>query len=221
MWLLLSTRGDRRAITAGESAAAVAEMRDVLGAGVTLRVRMQILADVDKEAADVSETVDGAGKNMLMSARHVWHEHIQRRAHACATTLAALRDDLIFRSRHAADPALAAAAAPAGSAHAPAAAASAAQTAAPGAGAATEAVSGRAYEDLKLEEWMREDRQPWEEALHREIDGLQEQINETRNKRLKLENDTRNLQVRGTLARSATLQPRIHRAVVARSWSIE
>ena len=65
---------------------------------------LQILADVDQEAADVSETLDGAGHNLLMSARHVWDEHLQRRAHTCITTLATLQDNLSARTRTPAQP---------------------------------------------------------------------------------------------------------------------
>jgi hypothetical protein len=60
---------------------------------------MQILASIEPEAADVSETPDGEGKQLLMSRRHVWHEHVIRRIHSTTQTLHGLREKLEQRLR--------------------------------------------------------------------------------------------------------------------------
>lgn len=146
-----------------------------------MRVCVQILAEVDQEAADVSETFDGAGRNLLMSARHVWDEHLQRRSHSCITTLATLHDQLTSRARTPAQP-RAATAAPAP------ASANAAGAAASGSGSGAGKMS-RAYEDLKVEEWMREARSEWESAIHTEVSKLDEEIAQVRYKRQCVEHD--------------------------------
>jgi hypothetical protein len=52
---------------------------------------------VDEEAADVFETPDSAGKNLLMSRRHVWQDHVLRRAEKSVAALHSLQSDLEAR----------------------------------------------------------------------------------------------------------------------------
>lgn len=47
----------------------------------------------------MSETADGAGRGLLMSRGHVWHEHALRRAHAATRTLHELQQRLEKRLR--------------------------------------------------------------------------------------------------------------------------
>ena len=154
---------------------------------------MQILADVDQEAADVSETYDGAGHNLLMSSRHVWDEHLQRRAHACITTLATLHDNLSTRTRSSA----------VNSTAQPRATQVASTTsndaqigepasesdAAAKASVQHQGVQSRVYEDLKVEEWMREARLQWETAILNEASQLDEEIAQVKYKRQCIEQD--------------------------------
>jgi hypothetical protein len=139
---------------------------------------VQILADVDQESADVSETYDGAGHNLLMSARHVWDEHLQRRAHTCITTLATLHDNLTARMRGPTPPQPTSTVASASGA-----------PAAVAAGAVGAAKASRAYEELKVEEWMREARMDWESAIRSEVSKLDEEIARVRYKRQCIEHD--------------------------------
>jgi hypothetical protein len=60
---------------------------------------MQILASIEPEAADMSETPDGEGSHLLMSRRHIWHEHVTRRIHSTTQTLHGLREKLEQRLR--------------------------------------------------------------------------------------------------------------------------
>lgn len=60
---------------------------------------MQIFASIDSEAADVSETPDAAGKNLLMSRRHVWKDIVLRRTHDTVKTLETLRMELQNRAK--------------------------------------------------------------------------------------------------------------------------
>jgi hypothetical protein len=139
---------------------------------------LQILADVDPESADVSETCDGAGHNLLMSARHVWDEHLQRRAHKCIVTLATLHDNLSARMRGPTPPQPTATGAKDGAATTAQAAAAAGAV-----GTAGAAKASRAYEELKVEEWMRESRMDWESAIRSQVSELDEEIAQVRYKR--------------------------------------
>lgn len=170
---------------------------------------MQILADVDQEAADISETYDGAGRNLLMSSRHVWDEHLQRRAHACITTLATLHDNLSARTRSSA---VSSTAQPrtnqttANQSNATsntvkknrAVTVSTAESEAAKAGGQAQSQPGiqsRTYEDLKVEEWMRESRLQWETAILNEASQLDEEIAQVKYKRQCIEQDLANHKV--------------------------
>jgi hypothetical protein len=65
--------------------------------------RVQIFAVVDPEAADVSETPDAAGKNLLMSRRHVWQDIVLRQTHDTVKTLDTLRMELEKRAKDGVD----------------------------------------------------------------------------------------------------------------------
>jgi hypothetical protein len=60
---------------------------------------VQIFASVDEEAADVFETPDAAGKNLLMSRRHAWRDGAMRRAAASVAVLHSLQSELEKRMR--------------------------------------------------------------------------------------------------------------------------
>lgn len=132
---------------------------------------------MDQEEADVAETNDGAGQNLVMSRRHVWRELMQRRAHSCVETLAQLRVDLSQRTHAVSAPPVA--------------------TASDGPeSAAAKASNSGLYEAIKLEQWMKEDRREREAKAEAELKALDDEIAAVRMKRRQIEYETHVAKVR-------------------------
>ena len=60
---------------------------------------MQILASVDEEAADVFETEDAAGKNLLVGRSHAWEDRMLRKTHTIVSSIHDLQTELEQRMR--------------------------------------------------------------------------------------------------------------------------
>lgn len=143
---------------------------------------LQILAEVDQEEADVADTNNGAGENLVMSRRHVWRELMQRRAHTCVETLAKLRVDLSERTHAASAPPVATA------------------SDEPHTASAKASHSGL-YEAIKLEQWMKEDRREREAKAEAEVKALDDEITAVRMKKRRIEYETKVAKVRSLCIR--------------------